>query len=80
MSRPADAAVRVSTLELFFDLVFVVTITQLTDVLVHHLTLEDALFTRASTAGTMRSWRSASARPASRRASPWPSSPSSVSC
>jgi low temperature requirement protein LtrA len=30
-------AVRVSTLELFFDLVFVFTLTQLTEVLVHHL-------------------------------------------
>jgi low temperature requirement protein LtrA len=33
----ARSAIRVSTLELFFDLVFVFTITQLTDVLVHHL-------------------------------------------
>ena len=33
----AEPAVRVSTLELFFDLVFVFTITQLTDVLAHHL-------------------------------------------
>jgi low temperature requirement protein LtrA len=32
-----NTAVRVSTLELFFDLVFVFTVTQLTDVLVHHL-------------------------------------------
>jgi low temperature requirement protein LtrA len=32
-----EPAIRVSTLELFFDLVFVFTITQLTDVLVHHL-------------------------------------------
>ncbi len=32
-----DPAIRVSTLELFFDLVFVFTVTQLTDVLVHHL-------------------------------------------
>ncbi len=31
--------VRVSTLELFFDLVFVFTVTQLADVLAHHLTL-----------------------------------------
>ena len=35
-SRP-EPAVRVSTLELFFDLVFVFTLTQLTNVLVHHL-------------------------------------------
>jgi low temperature requirement protein LtrA len=36
--QPAiEPAVRVSTLELFFDLVFVFTVTQLTDVLVHHL-------------------------------------------
>src|SRR5213076_693325 len=34
---PIEPAIRVSTLELFFDLVFVFTITQLTDVLVHHL-------------------------------------------
>jgi low temperature requirement protein LtrA len=34
---PVEPAIRVSTLELFFDLVFVFTITQLTDVLVHHL-------------------------------------------
>jgi low temperature requirement protein LtrA len=33
----AQRAIRVSTLELFFDLVFVFTITQLTDVMVHHL-------------------------------------------
>jgi low temperature requirement protein LtrA len=33
----AQPAIRVSTLELFFDLVFVFTITQLTDVMVHHL-------------------------------------------
>jgi low temperature requirement protein LtrA len=37
-SAPArEPAIRVSTLELFFDLVFVFTVTQLTDVLVHHL-------------------------------------------
>lgn len=36
-ARVVEAAVRVSTLELFFDLVFVFTVTQLTDVLVHHL-------------------------------------------
>jgi low temperature requirement protein LtrA len=37
-SEPAiEPAVRVSTLELFFDLVFVFTVTQLTDVLAHHL-------------------------------------------
>jgi low temperature requirement protein LtrA len=36
--QPAlEPAIRVSTLELFFDLVFVFTLTQLTDVLVHHL-------------------------------------------
>lgn len=33
MSRLQDEAVRVSTLELFFDLVFVFTLTQLTTVL-----------------------------------------------
>ncbi len=38
-----DAAVRVSTLELFFDLVFVFTITQLTSVLGHEPTLRGAL-------------------------------------
>jgi len=32
----ADAPVRVSTLELFFDLVFVFTITQLTEVIGEH--------------------------------------------
>lgn len=36
MSEPGEDAVRVSTLELFFDLVFVFTITQLTSVLVNH--------------------------------------------
>ena len=36
-ARAVEPAVRVSTLELFFDLVFVFTVTQLTDVLVHHL-------------------------------------------
>jgi low temperature requirement protein LtrA len=36
--QPAiEPAIRVSTLELFFDLVFVFTLTQLTNVLVHHL-------------------------------------------
>jgi low temperature requirement protein LtrA len=35
--QEAAPAIRVSTLELFFDLVFVFTITQLTDVLAHHL-------------------------------------------
>jgi low temperature requirement protein LtrA len=35
-ARTADDEVRVSTLELFFDLVFVFTITQLTAVLAHH--------------------------------------------
>ncbi len=39
MSAPAGETVRVSTLELFFDLVFVFTITQLTSVLVHDTTL-----------------------------------------
>ena len=34
---PAEEAIRVSTLELFFDLVFVFTVTQLTNVLVHDL-------------------------------------------
>ena len=36
-STETAAPVRVSTLELFFDLVFVFTVTQLGDVLVHHL-------------------------------------------
>jgi low temperature requirement protein LtrA len=36
---PATPAVRVSTLELFFDLVFVFTITQLTELLAEHLDL-----------------------------------------
>ena len=36
--QPAiEPAIRVSTLELFFDLVFVFTVTQLTDLLAHHL-------------------------------------------
>jgi low temperature requirement protein LtrA len=35
VSEPSDAPARVSTLELFFDLVFVFTITQLTGVLAH---------------------------------------------
>jgi low temperature requirement protein LtrA len=34
---PTESAVRVSTLELFFDLVFVFTLTQLTDVLAHDI-------------------------------------------
>ncbi|WP_199520451.1 low temperature requirement protein A, partial [Kitasatospora sp. MBT63] len=37
--RPAEADLRVSPLELFFDLVFVFTITQLSDSLAHHLTV-----------------------------------------
>ena len=36
MEEPRDDEVRVSTLELFFDLVFVFTITQLTSILAHH--------------------------------------------
>jgi low temperature requirement protein LtrA len=36
VSEPRDEVVRVSTLELFFDLVFVFTITQLTTVLIRH--------------------------------------------
>jgi low temperature requirement protein LtrA len=36
---PAESGVRVSTLELFFDLVFVFTITQLTETLAEHVTL-----------------------------------------
>jgi low temperature requirement protein LtrA len=44
MSAPEeDEDVRVSTLELFFDLVFVFTITQLTSVLAHETTLKGAL-------------------------------------
>ena len=38
MAQPTESAVRVSTLELFFDLVFVFTITQLTKVLADDLT------------------------------------------
>ena len=38
MSEPSEEATRVSTLELFFDLVFVFTITQLTTVLLTHPT------------------------------------------
>ena len=41
-TAPQDA-VRVTTLELFFDLVFVFTITQLTAVLAHDATLRGAL-------------------------------------
>ena len=40
MSSPSERSVRVSTLELFFDLVFVFTITQLTDVLAEGHDLE----------------------------------------
>ncbi len=40
MSEPREEVVRVSTLELFFDLVFVFTITQLTTVLVDHPNLD----------------------------------------
>ncbi|HET8586441.1 MAG TPA: low temperature requirement protein A, partial [Candidatus Limnocylindria bacterium] len=40
-----EPGVRVSTLELFFDLVFVFTITQLTAVLAGHLTWDWALRT-----------------------------------
>ncbi len=36
-----DAPLRVSTLELFFDLVFVFAITQLTGILAHEVTVED---------------------------------------
>jgi low temperature requirement protein LtrA len=38
-----EPAVRVSTLELFFDLVFVFTVTQLTSLLVHHLEVSAVL-------------------------------------
>jgi low temperature requirement protein LtrA len=37
----ADLPLRVSTLELFFDLVFVFAITQLTGILAHEVTVED---------------------------------------
>ena len=43
MSAPVERNVRVSTLELFFDLVFVFTITQLTGVLVAGSDAESAL-------------------------------------
>ena len=36
-----EARLRVSTLELFFDLVFVFAITQLTGILAHEVTVED---------------------------------------
>ena len=39
---PAKDELRVSTLELFFDLVFVFTLTQLTSLLAHHLSFESA--------------------------------------
>jgi low temperature requirement protein LtrA len=40
---PGDAPLRVSTLELFFDLVFAFTLTQLTSLLVHHFSPAGAL-------------------------------------
>jgi low temperature requirement protein LtrA len=40
--RPIDEQLRVSTLELFFDLVFVFTLTQLTAILAHDVTAESA--------------------------------------
>jgi low temperature requirement protein LtrA len=40
MTRPEEEQYRVTTLELFFDLVFVFAITQLTNVLVHELSLK----------------------------------------
>ncbi len=43
MTAPEEDDVRVSTLELFFDLVFVFTITQLTAVLAHEMSVEGAL-------------------------------------
>src|SRR2546421_10989679 len=44
VSHPAiEPGVRVSTLELFFDLVFVFTVTQLTAVLAGHLTVPGVL-------------------------------------
>ena len=39
--EPADLPLRVSTLELFFDLVFVFAITQLTGILSHEESVED---------------------------------------
>jgi low temperature requirement protein LtrA len=39
--EPGDLPLRVSTLELFFDLVFVFAITQLTGILAHDVTVED---------------------------------------
>ena len=39
--EPGDAPLRVSTLELFFNLVFVFAITQLTGILAHDVTIED---------------------------------------
>jgi low temperature requirement protein LtrA len=43
VTPPEDEDVRVSTLELFFDLVFVFTITQLTAVLAHEMSLKGGL-------------------------------------
>ncbi|HEY3034072.1 MAG TPA: low temperature requirement protein A, partial [Streptosporangiaceae bacterium] len=37
--QPDGVPLRVSTLELFFDLVFAFTLTQLTELLAHHLSL-----------------------------------------
>jgi low temperature requirement protein LtrA len=39
VTTPGSAPLRVSTLELFFDLVFAFTLTRLTDLLAHHLSL-----------------------------------------
>jgi len=43
ITDPGDEPIRVTTLELFFDLVFAFTLTQLADLLVHHLSLRGAL-------------------------------------
>jgi low temperature requirement protein LtrA len=41
LTNKTDSAVRVSTLELFFDLVFVFTITQVSDLILHAHTLQE---------------------------------------
>jgi low temperature requirement protein LtrA len=43
ITDPGDEPIRVTTLELFFDLVFAFTLTQLADLLVHHLSPSGAL-------------------------------------
>jgi hypothetical protein len=66
--------VRVTTLELFFDLVFVFTLTQLTNVLVLHPNLRGLGSPAAASHSASPTWPSSSCTPCCSRARPPPRS------